>query len=408
MDGKRLITSLHLRNLLSFGPDSGEIPLEPLNVLIGPNASGKSNVIEAISLLHAAPRDLQALIREGGGVKEWLWKGGDSDRAAEIEAVIAYPNGTMDLRYRLVFALLGQRFEIIDEAIENERPNRGQDVPYFYYRYQDGHPVLNVQSVDGEEDAGSSHKRGRVERRLRREDLNPEQSVLSQRKDPDQYPEVTYLIEQYGRVRIFGEWHLGRRTEPRRPQPTDLPSDFLGEDASNLALVVNNLQNYSEVEESFNEHLRRFYPRARRVTATIEGNTVQLGLHEDGLSESIPATRLSDGTLRYLCLLTVLLHPKPPPLVCIEEPELGLHPDIMPTLAELMVDASQRMQLIVTTHSEALVSALSSVPEAVAICERGEDGGTVIRRLEEESLREWLDRYTLGDLWAMGELGGVL
>ena len=74
MDGKRLIQKIRLRNLLSFGPDTEEFELQPLNVLIGANASGKSNLIEAISLLQAAPRDLQVPIREGGGVAEWLWK----------------------------------------------------------------------------------------------------------------------------------------------------------------------------------------------------------------------------------------------------------------------------------------------------------------------------------------------
>ena len=77
MEGKRYIESIRLSNILSFGPDNAEpFPLEPLNVLIGPNASGKSNLIEALSLLAATPRDLQEPIREGGGVRDWLWKGG--------------------------------------------------------------------------------------------------------------------------------------------------------------------------------------------------------------------------------------------------------------------------------------------------------------------------------------------
>ena len=74
MEGARFLRSIRLENILSFGPGV-EFPLEPLNVLIGPNASGKSNLIEALSLLAAAPRDLQAPIRAGGGVREWLWKG---------------------------------------------------------------------------------------------------------------------------------------------------------------------------------------------------------------------------------------------------------------------------------------------------------------------------------------------
>jgi predicted ATPase len=132
---------------------------------------------------------------------------------------------------------------------------------------------------------------------------------------------------------------------------------------------------------------------------------VQVFVREEGLIQPIPATRLSDGTLRYLCLLTILCHPEPPPLICIEEPEIGLHPDVLPNLAKLLIEASQRTQLIVTTHSEALVSTLSEVPEAVLVCERDEDG-THLRRLDPDKLSEWLKDYTLGDLWAMGEIGG--
>src|ERR1700742_3728706 len=101
---------------------------------------------------------------------------------------------------------------------------------------------------------------------------------------------------------------------------------------------------------------------------------MQFLFHEGGLRSPAPAARLSDGTLRYLCLLTILLHPEPPPLICIEEPELGLHPDIIPKVADLLVDASHRTQLIVTTHSEALVSRLSEIPESVVVCERDDRG----------------------------------
>ena len=141
------------------------------------------------------------------------------------------------------------------------------------------------------------------------------------------------------------------------------------------------------------------------VTARLHGGTVQIVLHERKLKE-IPATRVSDGTLRFLCLLSVLCHPEPPPLICLEEPEIGLHPDILPTVAQLLVEASDRSQLIVTTHSDTLVSALTDLAESVLVCERDEDG-TQLRRLESEKLQDWLQRYKLGELWKMGELGGT-
>ncbi|HLM66377.1 MAG TPA: AAA family ATPase, partial [Longimicrobium sp.] len=131
---------------------------------------------------------------------------------------------------------------------------------------------------------------------------------------------------------------------------------------------------------------------------------LQLNIEEEG-KRLIPATRLSDGTLRYLALLAVLLHPDPPPVIGIEEPELGLHPDILPTIAELLKKASERTQLFVTTHSDALVSALSDTPESILVCE-SMPGGTTIERLEPQKLKSWLDEYKLGEIWRMGEIGG--
>jgi predicted ATPase len=91
--------------------------------------------------------------------------------------------------------------------------------------------------------------------------------------------------------------------------------------------------------------------------------------------------------------------------VCLEEPELGLHPDIIRPLAELLIKASQRMQLIVTTHSDALVDHLTDIPESVIVCEK-EDGSTTLQRLDRRRLSSWLERYRLGELWRTGEIGG--
>ena len=92
-------------------------------------------------------------------------------------------------------------------------------------------------------------------------------------------------------------------------------------------------------------------------------------------------------------------------MICIEEPELGLHPDVIPGLARLLQEASTRTQLIVTTHSNILVDALSDSPEDVVVCEK-EDGQSVLRRLDGENLHVWLERYSLGKLWSSGEIGG--
>jgi predicted ATPase len=159
-----LIHSLRIKNLLSFGPDSQELILGPLNVLIGPNGSGKSNLLECIALLQSAPRALALPIREGGGIRDWLWKGEKGTPLASIEAVVANPEGSMPLRYYLEFTESGQRFQLTNECIENERAYSGHERPYFYFCYENNQPVLNIKA--------DVH-------RLRREDVDPGQSILS-------------------------------------------------------------------------------------------------------------------------------------------------------------------------------------------------------------------------------------
>lgn len=400
---RKFIRTLQLRNLLSFGPDTPPTELGALNVLIGPNGSGKSNILEAIDLLRASATDLVGPVRAGGGTEEWLWKGADRLPVAEVNATLYNPDGKMPLRHRVSFASVGQRFDLVDEAIENEREEfAGATDVRFFYRYQNGHPVLSVRALDSNGTASAGERR---ERKLQREELAPNQSVLSQRRDPDQYPEITYLGDQYKRCKLYREWNTGRNTTPRRPQAVDVPSDFLAEDASNLALVLNHLDLMGDVRKLLFTQLERFYEQFERYQVYFQGGTVQVFFHEKDLNRPVPATRLSDGTLRFLCLASILCHPSPPPLVCIEEPEIGLHPDILPVVAELLVDASHRTQIIVTTHSDIIVDALSSVPESVLVCEK-ETNATTVRRLDQEQLRDWLKEYSLGDLWRSGQLGG--
>ena len=93
-----LINSIELNSFLSFGESSEVVTLGALNVVIGPNGSGKSNLLESIELLRGAPRDLTTPIRDGGGVRDWLWKGSKAPATASLEAVVQYPKGRQALR----------------------------------------------------------------------------------------------------------------------------------------------------------------------------------------------------------------------------------------------------------------------------------------------------------------------
>ena len=392
------IHRIKLENILSFGPDAQELELRPLNVLIGPNGSGKSNLIEVIGLLSAAPRDVTATLRDGGGGENWIWRGEPKATEARVEVVVEsgfLRSRKQRLRYSLSFdpdIFLGIP-DIKEETGDVEQAKRGKDTSERFLARIRNKVVVRYRGESGKTS----------QRELPSADIKHDQSVLSQLKDPVQYPELTSLGIDLARIRLYREWSFGRNTPPRLPQKADLPNHFLGEDGRNLGMVLNRLRGDPKAKNQFLTALRKLYQGVEDFDVRIEAGSVQVFLQEGNIT--IPATRLSDGTLRYLCLLAILCHPTPPSVVCLEEPELGLHPDILPGLADLLREASERCQLIVTTHSDTLIDALTDTPESIVVCEK-ENGQTEMKRLDKDKLSHWLAKYRLGELWTSGELGG--
>ena len=396
MKGRRFIKSIRLKNILSYGPDTEEFTLEPLNVLIGPNASGKSNLIEIMALLAATPVDLQQRILLGGGAREWIWKGSKQLGKSTIEVTVE--SIWEPIRYRLSFAETVQLFVLIEEAIKKASPPLNPSLPYHYYRYYAGKStIINLQKPDSE---------FRPERHLSDisiEELDLESSILSQRRGAN--PVLTYLAHCFADIRFYRKRDFPLNEPPRQPGRLDSPRSFLSEHGHNLSSVMSSLLKEPAIKSTIMLKMKRFYPNIKDIVFDSIGNSIQMYLHESSLSHAIPTTKMSDGSLRYLCLLAVLCHLTPPPVICIEEPEVGLHPDIIPEVADLLIDASKRSQIIVTTHSDMLVDSLTDVPESIVVCEKPE-ASTQLRRLEKDKLEVWLKKYRLGDLWTRGHLGG--
>ena len=379
------IHHIGLTNILSFGPDSPGLELRPLNVLIGPNGSGKSNFLEAIDFLKAIPEGFPQVLAEGGGVNDWIWHGEPTSGPLALEVVMAGSRAAHSLHYTLRFGLFQNAFRRIEEHLEDgHSPSKAHSDVYLQ---TNGAKVLVM------------HSEGGVEERL----IPPDRSVLAQLRDPSRYPELNHISTQLQRICLYRLWSFGKHTPVRLRQKPDLPNNHLLEDMQNLGLVLNRLMRDYDVKQRLLSALGDLYEGVSDFHVNIEYGTVQVFLREGKVT--VPATRLSDGTLRYLCLLVILCDPNPPPLVCIEEPELGLHPDILPGIADLLRDASERCQLIVTTHSGVLVDALTETPESIVVCEKHE-GQTALKRLDKDDLAHWLDKYRLGELWTSGELGG--
>ena len=399
------IHRLKVAGLLSFGPAGVDLPLEPLNVLIGPNGSGKSNLLEAIALLKAVPRDIFEPLSQKGGLREWLWKGPAPQTSATIEAMFHYPWGG-ELRHSFTLGHADGRSELTDEQIQPVGEVADKRAALAYYRPPRDpatEAFLRAKSPDATNpDATGSLLAHFLEDGIHfRSDYLPNRSLVSA-ANPKDYPALWYLHQQYEAIRLFRDWSFGPHAELRQPASAHDRPDFLNERGTNLATVLSNFR--GDNKRRLISALQKLYDGIVDIRCAVVGGTVTLFLEESGNRE-IPVTRLSDGTLRYLCLLSILLHPEPPPLVVIEEPELGLHPDVLPTLTDLLLSASERTQLIVTTHSDVVVDALTDTPQSVVVCEK-HDGQTEMRRLDKDDLTKWLKDYTLGNLWSSGQLGG--
>jgi predicted ATPase len=341
--------------------------------------------------LQAAPRDISTPFRLGGGFRNWLWKGDDKTESLEITLSVSLNNTVpagLPITHRIKLSV-GDPL-ITEEIIGNINSADNDD---FYYKLEKESQFLKVET--GKKSLKAT---------LNKVNFNRNQSVLSQYKGEASFPVISKIGTLYESIRIYKSYKYSN--DLMRPSESDLPSDFLLETYSNFVLVLFSLINNPDTKDVITDKLYSLNEDIDFIQVKLSSGNAELFVFEKDLSTPIPATRLSDGTLRYLSLLSILCHPSPPPFICIEEPEIGLHPDILSSVAELLVEASKKTQLIVTTHSDFLVSALSDQPASVVVCERDTEGSRM-RRLEQDKLKDWLKKYSLGELWMSGHLGGT-
>jgi predicted ATPase len=234
-------------------------------------------------------------------------------------------------------------------------------------------------------------------------DFSENKSILSQKRDYYVYNELTSMSFYLNHSKILTDWSFGGGSVARQSQNASGIYFDLVNGGHNLSLYLNEV--YFKNHEKINNALSRFLPRFESIKTRVSNGVVQVYFLEKGVSEPIPISRLSDGTLRFLAIISLLCDVNSLGVLCIEEPELGLHPDAAALLAELLVEASQRMQIIVTTHSEAFLSALTRHDVNVLVTENFGQG-TEVTEVNQEQLASWLDEYTLGDLWRIGKIGG--
>ena len=398
-----LIKSLHLKNILSFR--DARLDLQPLNVLIGANGSGKSNLIDVIATVAGGTgRSWRRFLRRNGPTGDWVWKGPGREETpfhlADVAARFDKPAGLFNYAYELQILIGDDRVRSLTERFDLMAAERKTAYARHFFQAANENARLwptrlaNTPS-DYDEPVTVDVARGK--------------SVLSEISNPCRisrdHRHRSSALRDKGLSQLA---RLAATVPVRSPQRTDGDPNFLEEDFSNLTLVVNDLLS-RRLEPSLDSYLKRFYESYESLHSRIFGNTVELIVNETGTSSALPASRLSDGTIRFIALLAILCHPEPPPLICIEEPEIAMHPDSQDLVVELLRKASERTQLIVTTHSPWLIGRLSAEPEHVVVCDMDATEGTRLHRLSHKEVEDWFDGdRDLGDIWMSGAIKGVM
>ncbi|MCB1034083.1 MAG: AAA family ATPase [Acidobacteria bacterium] len=349
---KQRVRKIHVRGFKSIRDQ--EVDLGPLSVLVGGNGSGKSNFFDAFRLLHyLGAGDLETFIARGGGASRFLYRGTKVTEAIKIEISLD------DYAYETALVSTGEdRLFVKEETASFRDPDTGSRW-FDRTRHASGHGAAR----------DLLHRSSDVWRVHHFNDTSPS-----------------------AKVKLTSDVH---------------DNLFLREDAGNLPAFLYRLQEtagsaFRTITETI-QMVAPFFDGFRLQPDRLNGEKIRLEWKEKGSDLYFAASSLSDGTLRFMALVTLLLQPDPPPTILIDEPELGLHPAAVTLLAAILESVATRTQIIVSTQSVTLVDQFA--PEAILVVDR-RGGASEFRHLTSEELEAWLEDFSLGELWHKNVFGG--
>ncbi|MEI7990057.1 MAG: AAA family ATPase [Chloroflexota bacterium] len=344
-----------------------DFPLKPLNILIGANGAGKTNFISFFNLLNQIVQNkLQVSIAQSGGANSYLYFG---------------QKITPEIKIRLAFGRNSYQCTLVPAA--GDTLIFSNELIWYHDQARYSKPL----------EVGLSG--GQKETRLHEESHKRQAITIAD-----------YVI---GAIRSWRVYHFHDTSASAKiKQQGDVNDNLmLRPDASNLAAYLYLLR------ETENDHYRKIVSTIQLVAPFFDDfslrpnplnlENIRLEWMEKGSDSYFNAQSLSDGTLRFMCLATLLLQPNLPSTIIIDEPELGLHPYAITVLASLLKSVSQKTQVVVSTQSVPLVNQF--MPEDIVVVDRKEGQSTFERRTEKD-LENWMDDYGMGDLWEKNLLGG--
>ena len=392
------IQELEIRGYRSFE----QVTWEPgkLNLLVGPNGSGKSNLLRLLELISNVARGrLASTINDAGGMVPLVWDRGATSlgwklRLDPVDEGRDPIKDAITLKMDIAQVGGGSAFIIDGDTLGN------------WYQYEQGRHKSPLWIFERDSRHAVVYD---VESRELVPFRDPEanESLLSQVAGPLN-PIPTYTRRALEAWRVYHDVEVGAHSKMRLPAVTQ-HSTLVDPDGSNLAAVLHTLYYEDrDFRQEIDDGMRAAFGNefAQLVFPPAASGLIQLAVEWHSSKTAHVGKQLSDGTLRFLFLLTVLASPKPPRLVAIDEPEVGLHPSMLSIVAEYAVAAADRTQVIISSHSPGFLDAFTTHEPRVTIC-HWEDGRTHLLPLAGGKLGKWLQRYRLGEMFTSGDLDAL-
>ncbi len=361
----RILQHLKISNFKSI--QSQELQLHPLNVFIGGNGSGKSNLIGVFRFLkEIVNQNLGGYAQLKGGADSLLYYGRKQSPQMEIDVEFGEANITN--RYRVQLSGTEDDSLFISEEVAYLHMTAMYSRPFDW-------PVAR----------------------------NTRESQL--KKVAEKEPTPRAILNDLESYRVY-HFHDTSDTASAKSTSDINDNQFFRPQAENLAAFLYYLQqqkphSFSLIQDTVRQ-IAPFFDKFQLAPARLNPSKIRLEWNERGSDAYFNASSLSDGTLRFICLCVLLLQPDLPPLILIDEPELGLHPAAITVLANMLESAATKTQVIVATQSVTLVNQFS--PDSVWTVDRM-DGQSVFKQLNSVGRTEWLENYALGELWEKNLLG---
>lgn len=367
-----------------------------LNVVIGSNGTGKSNLLRFLELISVSAQGrLGKYIQALGGMEPIVWDGiATSIRFTLETSPIGGEIGPEHYELELARLGLGSSYRIDRELLANSHKLR---------RGHERKPFKFLERIAKNAVIFDENERAFV---MAEEFVLDEESLLAIASGPFV---SNHFIPPFQRelasIAVYHDLHVNKDAIIRQPSIARLEKR-VDPDGQNLISVLHTLYTGDrEFKRDINSAMKAAFGDDfdELVFPPASDQKIQLRVRWKTLKREQSATELSDGTLRFLFLLTVLASPSPAPIIAIDEPETGLHPSMLPLIAEYAIDAATRSQVILTTHSPQFLDAFGTTRPTTTVA-KWENGETILQTLREEDLDYWLKEYSLGTLFRSGEL----